>query len=75
MGGGAGSGADVVAGACAEPVGCGAAAAISSEGRLKRHPTNTAVVRTPHTTAHVANTLIREEFFQKSKMLRGTNDS
>src|ERR1700744_5038961 len=75
MDGGAGSGTEVVAGSWAEPAGGETAAVIVSGERLTRQPMNGAAARGPQTTAHVANILIREEFFQDPKMLRGTNNS
>ena len=53
---------------------CGAAAVGAVEW-LKRHPRNAAAVRAHPTTAPVANILIREEFFQVPRMLRGTGNS
>src|ERR1700683_4789517 len=53
---------------------CGAAAGGAGEW-LKRHPRNAAPARAHPATAPVANILIREEFFQVPRMLRGTGNS
>lgn len=79
MAGGKTSVAAVAAGASG-PIDCGAAATLGSGEWLKpellyRHPTNSAAAKAPQATAHVANTLILEEFFQVPKRLRGTSYS
>jgi hypothetical protein len=61
-------------GAWAAPVDCGAAA-IGSGDRLKRQPRDAAAAKAAQTIANVANSLIREEFFQVPKMLSGTGNS
>src|SRR5271155_4664652 len=78
IGGGAGI---AVAAAAADAAGaspgaedCGAAVVGGGEW-LKRHPRNAATARAQPATAHVANILIREEFLEVPRMLRGTSNS
>jgi hypothetical protein len=44
-------------------------------GRVARHPKSAAPASAPHTATLVANTLIREGFFQSPNILRGTSSS
>ena len=76
MGGGAGFGRLCGGGLPAAGDGaaaCGTAAAIGAEA-LKRQPRKISKPNTEQATAHDANTLIREEFFQNPRMLRGTSN-
>jgi len=72
IGGGAASAAGAAAGTSAAGWD---ATAIGSGEWLLRQATKATAVRAPADTRHVAKTLIREEFFQNPRMLRGTINS
>jgi hypothetical protein len=70
-----GGGAASAVAAGTSTAGCWAAAAIGSGEWPARQATKAAAASAPPNTRHVAKTLIREEFFQDPKMLRGTINS
>ncbi len=76
MGGGGTSAVAIVeAAVVVGDVDVGATAARGALGWLKRQPKIARAARAQLTAVHVANTLIREEFFQNPRMLRGTSNS
>jgi hypothetical protein len=64
----------VAAGPAALAAGCGIRAALEGEG-LKRHARKATTAIAVHATLDAANILIRVEFFQNPRMLRGTSNS